>query len=163
MRYLMEIISSIKDIIALITGAATVVIAILVYRNTQKGHRQSFSTLKNGNPLKAVSRKINIPTHSKTGKRLTIISRSLCIKQISLYESMSLKLKANPLRTTSKIYLWIWKYQIFPPHPQNAMSISDLIIWYTILIFSLLVTIISVVWLFFIPLLESLKILMTGQ
>ena len=147
----MEIISSIKDIIALITGAATVVIAILVYRNTQKGTPPELLNLEKWESIKSSISKnkhsYTLEDRQKVNNNFTIAlyqaNKSIRIDELEI-ESQSTKndLKNIPVN---------WKYQIFPPHPQNAMSISDLIIWYTILIFSLLVTIISVCMTIFYP------------
>lgn len=147
----MGILSFIKDIITLIISASTAIIAILIYRNTQKGTPPELLSLEKWESIKSSISK-NKHSYTLEDRRkvnnnfilaLHQADKSICIDALKI-ENQSTKndLKNIPVN---------WKYQIFPSHPHNAMSIYDLIICYIALTASVLATIFSVLMIIFYP------------
>lgn len=141
---IIEFLPFIKDIATLIISASTAIIAILMYRNTQKGTPPELLGLEKWESIKSNisknKRSYTLEDRRKVNNNFTLAlyqaNKSIFIDALKI-ENQSTKnyLKSIPVKL---------KYHIFPPHSQNAMSIYDLAICYIALVSSLLVALFSV-------------------
>ena len=142
----MEILSSIKDIANLIIGATTVVITILIYRNTQKGTPPELLNLEKWESVKS---SISKNKHSYTLEDRQKVNNNFTIALYQANKSIridEIEIKNQSAKNDLKNLPVSWKYQRFPSPPRTLMSILDLIIG---TIFMILFSIFSIIFLGF--------------
>ncbi|OFP55200.1 MULTISPECIES: hypothetical protein [Rothia] len=142
----MEIISSIKDIAALITGAATVVIAILIYRNTQKGTPPELLNLEKWESIKS---SISKNKHSYTLEDRQKVNNNFTIALYQANKSIridEIEIKNQSAKNDLKKLPVSWKYQRFPSPPRTFTSILDLTIGTILMILFIIFSIIFLVF-----------------